>query len=258
MNNPINELENIGSYDILIVEDELAIRMSLVDLMEISGFQVRSAENGLEGVRKVQEKTPDLIISDVMMPELDGYGFLEEIRANKETTLIPFIFLTAKVELESKLQGMELGADGYITKPFEFRELNLKVRNLLITKQKVLQNALTKPGLVKEHSQDTIILKKLNLIMEEQLENSELTTDQLAISLNMSLSTFTRKLKKLSNKSPNQFMKEFRLIRAKQMVELSYGSLSEIARKTGFSTLSYFSHSYKEFYGKSPSEETSN
>ena len=251
----VNELENISSYDILIVEDEVAIRMSLVDLMEISGFQVRSAENGREGLRKAEEKIPDLIISDVMMPELDGYEFLQEIRAKKTTTLIPFIFLTAKVELESKLRGMELGADGYITKPFEFRELNLKVRNLLVTKQKVLQNALENPSLVKEHSQDTIVLKKLNLVLEEQLENTEITTDELALLLNMSLSTFTRKLKKLTSKPPNQFMKEFRLIRAKEMIELNYGSLSEIARKTGFSTLSYFSHSYKEHYGKSPSDD---
>ena len=92
----VNELENISSYDILIVEDEVAIRMSLVDLMEISGFQVRSAENGREGLRKVEEKIPDLIISDVMMPELDGYRFLQEIRAKKNNDFNTIYFSNSK------------------------------------------------------------------------------------------------------------------------------------------------------------------
>ena len=247
-------LENIESYDILIVEDELAIRTSLVDLMEITGVSVRSAENGKVGLEKVGEKTPDLIISDVMMPEVDGYDFLKGIRANPKTRLVPFIFLTAKVELESKLHGMELGADGYITKPFEFRELNLKVRNLLLTKERYSQQKLQDPSPVEEHSQDTVFLKKLNLSLEEQLENTSLSTEDLAAQLNMSLSTFSRRLKKLTGLSPNQFMKEFRLKKAKDMIGVNYGTLSEIATKTGFSTLSYFSQSFKEHFGKNPSE----
>ena len=248
------EIENIDSYDILIVEDELAILSSLIDLMELSGYSVRSARDGKKGLAQINKKVPDLVISDVMMPEMDGYQFLQEIRSNARTRLIPFIFLTAKVELESKLFGMELGADGYITKPFEFRELDLKVRNLLVTRERYLQDLLSRPTVVEERSQDTVFLKKLNLAIEEQIEDTNLSTDEVAAQLNMSLSTFSRRLKKLTGKAPNQFMKEFRLTKAKDMIAVNYGTLSEIANKTGFSTLSYFSHSYKEHFGKNPSD----
>ena len=97
-------------------------------------------------------------------------------------------------------------------------------------------------------------MKKLNLALEEQLENNGLSTEELASQLNMSLSTFSRRLKKLTGLAPNQFMKEFRLKKAKDMIGVDYGTLSEIATKTGFSTLSYFSQSYKEYFGKNPSE----
>ena len=162
--------------------------------------------------------------------------------------------MTAKVELESKLRGLEIGADDYITKPFEFKELALKISNLLRTRKKLISK--TGPANSSEPvSQDSIFIKKLNLLLNEQLDNSKLRIESVAFQLNLSLSTFQRKLKNITGKSPNQYIKEHRLLRARTMINVNYGNLSEIARQTGFGSLSYFSKAYKDFFGTTPSDD---
>lgn len=242
-------------FTILIVEDEDSIRESLQDMLEINGYNVTVAENGVEALKSIQEQKPDLIISDVMMPEMDGFEFLKAVKCNTKTELVPIIMLTAKVELESKLYGLELGADDYITKPFEFRELNLKINNLLQRYQKLIKTLSTLPKENVIDSQDSVFIKKLNLLFDEQLDNSKLNMDDIASQLNMSSSTFNRWHKKIVGKSPNQYIKEYRLNRAKEMIQLNYGSVSEIAFKTGFSSLSYFSTVYTDFFGINPSDD---
>jgi len=239
-------------HHILIVEDEKAIRESLQDMLEINGYVVAIAENGLEGLKSIQEQKPNLIISDVMMPFMDGFELLRVMKSSFETELIPIIMLTAKVELESKLYGLELGADDYITKPFEFRELNLKINNLLVKHKKLTDNI--NRG-VKATSQDVVFIKKLHLLLDEQIDNSKLSIDIIASQLNMSISTFSRWHKKIIKSSPNQYLKEYRLNRAKEMIQLNYGNVSEIALKTGFSSLSYFSTVYTDFFGINPSDD---
>lgn len=242
-------------YEILIVEDEDSLRVSLSDMLEFAGFRVRTARNGAEGWQTVQSQHPDLILSDIMMPELDGYGLLRKIRSNEETSLIPMMMITAKVEVESKLHGLELGADDYITKPFEFKELRLRATNLLKTREKLLQAAYREPDKIKFSSQDVVFMKKLNFLLEEQMAKPSLSTQTIAEQMHMSLSTMSRKLRKITGQSPNQFTREYRLKRARDMVKLDYGTLSEIAHKTGFNSLSYFSRSYKDFFGHNPGSE---
>jgi DNA-binding response OmpR family regulator len=241
-------------YKILIVEDEPAIRESLAEMLEIKNYLVIVAKNGIDGLKAVHEQNPDLIISDVMMPEMDGFEFLKEIRSNSATSLIPIIMLTAKIELESRLHGLELGADDYLTKPFEFRELQLKIHNLLFSRAKLVNKLSPNLGQQDFFSQDELFLKKLNLLLENRIEDSKLRTDELAIQLHMSLSTFNRRIKNVIGKSPNQYLREFRLKRARAMIRLNYGNLSEIAGKTGFSSLSYFSTSYKQYFGENPKD----
>ena len=245
-------------YRILIVEDDEALKESISDMLEIKGYDVSTAQNGLLGINAVKEKKPDLIISDVMMPEMDGFEMLKEIKMNPDMDLIPIIMLTAKVELESKLKGLELGADDYLTKPFEFRELNLKIHNLLQSREKLVRKIVTTPQKFVVASQDDIFLNKLNLLLNEQLNNPKLLTESIASQLNMSLSTFNRRLQKITGKSPNQYLKEFRLNRAKEMIQLNYGNISEIANKTGYSSIAYFSSSYKDFFGNNPTEDSTN
>lgn len=242
---------------ILIVEDEEAIRDSLVALLELHNYQTLVSINGAQGLELAKQHIPDLIISDVIMPQMSGFELLSELRNNTETELIPIIMLTAKADLESKLQGLELGADDYITKPFEFKELHLKIINLLRRREKMLERiALGLKG-NSTVSTNNIFLKQLDLILNEQLENTGLLTENIAYQLNISHSTFSRRLKKLTGKNPNQYTREFRLNKAREMIWMNYGNVSEIAYKTGFGSLSYFSTQYKNYFGNNPSDDYS-
>lgn len=243
----------MNEHTILIVEDERALRESISAMLELHGYKVILSENGKEGLEITHKHMPDLIISDIMMPEMDGFEFLHEIRSNPDTELIPIIMLTARADLESKLQGLELGADDYTTKPFEFRVLHLKIINLLQRRQKLL-DAL-KPTLEQDslESANVVFLKQLDLLLSEQIGDPKLLTGNIALQLNMSHSTFNRRLKKLTGKSPNQYTKEFRLQKARRMILMNYGNVSEIAFKTGFGSLAYFSSQYKTHFGSNPS-----
>lgn len=249
--------EGVRNHNILVVEDESAIRESLVEMLTINEFNASGAEHGLAGWQVITNNAPDLVISDVMMPKMDGFELLKKVRENKGTETLPVIMLTAKVELESKLHGLELGADDYITKPFEFRELKLKIGNLLQRREKMMSSAHPGGNGMVLDSQEDLFLRKLNLLLNEQLEDAKLLTGSIADQLNMSLSTFNRRLQKVTEKSPNQYVKEYRLKKAQQMIRLKYGNISEIANKTGFGSPAYFSSSYKEFFGKNPTDELS-
>ena len=248
-------MNDIKKYNILLIEDEQAIRESLTEMLEISGHEVSSASNGKEGLQKLADHTPDIIISDVMMPEMDGFEFLKTIRKDTENSMIPVIMLTAKVDMESKLLGLELGADDYITKPFEFKELNLKINNFLKSRDRIIELATTENSDEKLFSQEEIFLKKLRLLLEESVGNDELNVGFLATHLNMSPSTLQRRVQKIIGKPTVQVIKEYKLTRAQRMVKANYGTLSEIAFKTGFKSLAYFSASYKEHFGNNPKED---
>lgn len=185
------------------------------------------------------------------MPKMNGFQLLKAIRSNPELELIPVIMLTAKADSESMITGLELKADDYITKPFDVKILLLKVQNLL-NKERLLRTG--KSDINKPVSRDEIFLNTLNSIIDNQLANTSLVTSDLASQLNMSLSTFSRNLKRISGKSPNSYLKEFRLHRAKEMIQSNSGNVSEIAVKVGFSSLSYFSSQYRLFHNCTPSE----
>lgn len=243
-------------YHILLIEDEQAIRESLSEMLEIFGHKVVGAINGKEGLEQLEVVIPDIIITDVMMPEMDGFDFLKAIRKKEEYSMIPVIMLTAKVDVESKLHGLELGADDYITKPFEFRELNLKINNILKSRERIIELATQEDPLDKKIiSQEEIFLKKFRLLLDESLGNVELNVSFLAKHLNMSSSTLQRRVQKIIGQPTVQVIKEYKLVRAQRMIKANYGTLSEIAFKTGFKSLAYFSTSYKEHFGHSPKED---
>lgn len=243
-------------YNILLVEDEQAIRESLSEMLEISGHDVISAINGKDGLQLLETNTPDIIITDVMMPEMDGFDFLKAIRKTGNHNMVPVIMLTAKVDIDSKLHGLELGADDYITKPFEFRELNLKINNILKSRERIFELATQEDSFDKKIiSQEEIFLKKFRLLLEESLGKEELNVSFLANHLNMSSSTLQRRVQKVIGKPTIQVIKEYKLASAQRMIKGNYGTLSEIAYKTGFKSLAYFSASYKDHFGKSPKED---
>ncbi len=242
-------------FSILTVEDDIAIGETLKALLEKHGFRSILAKNGKEGLSIIDMEKPDLVITDVMMKGMDGFEFLAEIRKKPATELLPVIMLTARIDLQSKLHGLRLGADDYLTKPFEFQELYLKINNLLNTRIKILENPPDYQRRISEKSESEAFLNKLESIVKERIENEDLKINQIAELLNMSLSTFQRKIKKFTGKSAVAWLNEYKLTKAQVLIKLDHGTLSEIASKCGFRSLSYFSTSYKQFYGRNPSRD---
>lgn len=243
-------------HKVLIVEDDPGIRDTIADLFEMSDYKVEVAVNGAEGYRKLLSKKPDIIVSDIMMPVMDGLQLLRKVREGRDTYLVPFILVTAKVTTESKLKCLEIGADDYLTKPFEIKELLLKVNNLIKRKQDMIEKFASTPGQVIGMSKEELLMQKLKHFLEENLSNARLSLPEVASGLAVSSSTLQKTVKKVSDKSVSQFIREYRLKRAYDLILLSNSSLKEIATNTGFSSLSYFSRSYKELFGNSPSADS--
>lgn len=241
---------------ILIVEDEPVLRENIQELFERRGFDTMGAENGEKGYEFALSFKPDLIISDVIMPEADGYALLQRLRNNPSTELIPIILLTAKTMLDARIQGLQLGADDYLGKPFSAEELLLRSRNLIERNRKVIKKAMISPAEVEMESKNEILVKRIIQIIETRMSDYNLSVDLISQQIGMSKSTIQRKLKQTINKNINQLIREYRLEKARKLIEKKTGSLSDIAEATGFNSLSYFSYSYKKFFGIAPSQET--
>lgn len=239
---------------ILLVEDEVNVRETVAEVLRIKGFFVLLADTGKKALEVLKRNTVDLIVSDIMMPEMDGYEFLEELRKRPDTELIPVIFVTAKVDLDDRLKGLERGVNDYITKPFEIKELIARINNLVAERKRLIKRAISEPDAIQVDSEDEVFLKKIKMILEEYISVPELGVDLMAEQLNMSRSTLQKKIKKITNKSVTQFVREFRLKRAKYLLTEGHGNISEVSRKTGFNSVSYFSSSYKNYFGKSPTK----
>ncbi len=239
---------------IVIVEDEYELRQTLVDILEMHKYDVESAANGQEGLNMIRRVQPDLIISDVMMPVKDGFELVKELKLDTDTELIPVIFLTANVSSSAKLQGLEFGADDYITKPFLMEELLLKVRNLVQTRRKLLQVMYLNPEKVITESQDERFLKKLKLTIENHINNPDLGMKDVASEMGISTSSLQKRIKSLAQKSVSQFIREYRLKRSLDLIYVGYGNMSQIAEKVGFRSLSYFTKCFKDYNGYPPSQ----
>lgn len=239
---------------VLVVEDEMQLRENIVELFQSRNYEVFGAENGFEGYEIAHKQLPDLIVSDVIMPEEDGFGLLSRLRKNPATELIPVIFLTAKNMLEAKIEGLELGADDYIVKPFSAAELLARSTNLIQKQEKLLKKGLLSVSTEDIQPKPELLVKEIIAFIEENLSNFNLSVEMVAKHLKISKSTVQRKLKAAVDKNLNQLIREYRLEKARKMIERQAGSLSEIAVATGFNSLSYFSYSYKKYYGTAPSQ----
>ncbi|MFT5725456.1 MAG: YesN/AraC family two-component response regulator, partial [Bacteroidia bacterium] len=208
--------------------------------------------DGLAGLNMIKRFQPDLVISDVLMPKMDGFEMLNALKSDEQTSLIPLIFLTAKASFNSRLEGLEFGADDYIIKPFHNDELLVKIRNTIETRKKLLQMLYMSPEKVVSESSDDKFLKQTKSAIEHDISNQNFGLEDLAKALNTSTSSLQKKLKRICEKSVSQFIREYRLKRSRDLIDLGYGNLSEIADKAGFRSLSYFSKCFKDFYGTNP------
>jgi DNA-binding response OmpR family regulator len=242
---------------VLVVEDNADLRNFIREQLAVE-HTIIEAGNGKEGLRKAEDYMPDLIISDIMMPEMDGYQLCRAIKTNEKTNHIPVILLTAKATTENKLEGLELGADDYLMKPFNPQELQVRVRNLIqIRKQlreKFSSEMLLRPAEVTVPSQQKVFLERVTAIIEKHLSEEEFSVETFAAEIGMSRSQLHRKLKALTNKGPNELIRSFRLQRAAELIRQDAGSLAEIAYQVGFGSQAYFTRSFGEEFGVSPSE----
>ena len=242
---------------ILIVEDQNDMRHFIArELAEM--YQVVEAENGKVALDLVRKNTVNLIISDVMMPIMDGFELCNEVKNDVNVSHIPFILLTAQHNLQSRLKGLNTGADAYMEKPFSIELLTAQVSNLLKSRELLNKTYLEKPfapvASLAVSQVDDIFLHKLNDYLEENLSNEALSVEMLADTMGMSTSSLYRKVKGLSGLSPNDFIRIARLKKAILLMQNGGNRISEIAFQVGFSSPAYFSTCFQKQYGKTPSE----
>lgn len=242
---------------ILIVEDNEEIKAYIKSAFG-NQFLILEAENGMLGLSIAEKYIPDIVITDIMMPKMDGQELLRFLKTNEKTSHIPVILLTAKASQESKLEGYETGADDYITKPFHLKELLVRVKNLLDQREKLRQRfsrtVVLQPKEIAITSADENFLNRCISAVEKHMSDSEFSVEELGKEVGMSRSQLHRKLKALIDQSTSEFIRNIRLKRAAELVKNKYGNTAEIAYEVGFNSVSYFIKCYKEVYGKTPGD----
>lgn len=253
--------ETIGDSSlptVLIVEDNTDLQQFISDTIK-KEFNVALAGNGKEGIEKALLLIPDLIVTDVMMPVMDGVVMTNELKKNEKTSHVPVIMLTAKATAESKIEGLKTGADDYLVKPFDGDELIARIQNLIEQRQKLRELyskkiISIKPDKVEVQSQESVFLEKIRTAIDENLDNEMFGVVGLANAVNMSRSQLHRKLKALTGDAPNELIRNFRLERARELLQKNAGNITEVAFMTGFSSPAYFSKCFNDRYGFSPTE----
>ncbi|RQW08658.1 DNA-binding response regulator [candidate division KSB1 bacterium] len=241
----------------LTVEDNSDLRAYMRDIMH-SGYRIKEAADGIKGLHQAFQMIPDLIISDVMMPVMGGIKMCEKLKTDERTSHIPIVLLTARAGLDSRLQGLETGADDYIVKPFETKELLLRVKNLLDNRRKLRErfgkDFNVNPREIGVTSMDEKFLHRAIDIIEEYMADADFSVEQFARAVGLSRVQLHRKLRALTNQSATDFIKILRLKRAASLLKQRSGNIAEIAYEVGFNKPSYFADCFRKQFGQLPSE----
>ena len=241
----------------LIIEDNAEIREHVRENLG-DEYLVKEAADGKEGLEKSMFLVPDLVLSDIMMPKMDGIELCKTLKADEKTSHIPVILLTAKGETEDKLEGLETGADDYIIKPFNLKELQVRIKNLIEQRKKLREHYVhqitLEPGKIQVESADDRFLHKALEVIEKNMNDSQFDVNRFYPEMSMSRMQLFRKLKALINQTPSEFIRNMRLQRAAQLIKQNFGNVAEVTFEVGFNNLSYFSKCFKDKYGILPSE----
>ena len=248
--------------NLLIIDDEVDVRSFLHEAFK-NKYKVTLAVDGEDGLEKLNKTEPQLVICDVMMPKLNGYQVCEKIKSNSETCHIPVILLTALDDKEKRHEGLEIGADDYITKPFSIKQLEIRIKQLIENKQRIVKH-FEKSSVVPDDSlnleaKDRHFLQKITSSIERNMEDSGFGVEELAKSVGLSTSHFYRKLKQLTGQVPNVYLRNFRLQKAAEILSTNRDlNAIEVMYEIGIESPSYFSTSFKKLHGVSPSEYIKN
>lgn len=242
---------------LLLIEDDLELRTSLQHLLS-KKYKVTLSSNGLEGLETATKINPNLIISDVMMPKMDGFELCKKIKENVNTSHIPIILLTAKINGEDQLAGLKCGADSYITKPFNYTILEVQVENMLSNRRRMAEkfrtNPLTQDIQLSVSSYEEKFLEKAIQVVKENIGNPDFDVQILTDQMQVSNSMLYRKLKTLTTLSPNEFIRNIRLKAAAGLLLEKKGNISDIAYLVGFNDPRYFSICFKKEFNVSPKD----
>ena len=242
---------------LLIVDDNVEIRSVLKDIFK-NEYQILEAQDGEEALRLAQKEIPDCIISDVMMPKMDGFEFTKQIKSNELTSFIPVILLTAKTSDEAHLEGLKSTADAFLTKPFNNEIVKATVQQLIAERKKLhqrySQELVLRPVDIVINSVDEKFIEKLQVILDKELSNSDFSSEDFASAVGMSRMQLHRKLKSLLGVTSTEFLRNERLKVAAELLKKGNGNISDVAYAIGFNDVSYFSKCFKEMYQCTPSE----
>lgn len=246
---------------VLLVDDNEEILDFISDDLS-EKFTVLVAENGLEGLAILERELVHLVISDVMMPEMNGFEFCERIKSSIEFSHIPVILLTAKNTMQSKIEGLELGADVYIDKPFSPEFLQVQASSLIANRNKIKAYFASSPLLhlksIAHTKADEQLLEQIQCIIDKNISNPDLDVEHLADQMYMSRPTLYRKIKSISNLSPNELINLSRLKKAAELLSSRIHKIYEIAEMVGYSSQTHFGRVFTKQFGMSPTEYVSN
>ena len=239
----------VKKSEILLIEDDIALGASISEVLQLNDFNVQWLEDGLKALEYLQKNMPDIIISDLMMPAMNGEQLFINIRKNKKFNTIPFIIITANMDDGVRYRQLENGVNDYILKPFKSKELILKIKNLL-----VLRNNIEKKYKPDPFSKVTIKLSEkdfLSSVNDYIVKNmkSKISVDELSTHLFVSRSTLDKRIRKLTNKNVSQYIREFKLEYAIKLIDLGERNIQFLVDETGFNSFSYFSTSFKSYVG---------
>lgn len=245
------------TYTLLLVEDNISLRSFMKELLK-EEYNILEAENGKVALKLANKHLPDLIVSDVIMPEMVGTELCSKIKENIKTSHIPVILLTSRTSLVYKFEGLESGADDYISKPFNLKEFKLRISNLLELNRRLKDKFTNEdshiPSDLAVTSIDEELLKKAFEVVEKNISNEDFDVTSFCSELNVSRSMLFTKIKAWTNSTPNEFIREIRLKKAAQLLEQNKINVSQVSYKVGFKRPKYFSKCFQKKYGMTPTE----
>ncbi len=244
---------------VLVAEDDSDMLEYLID--ELSDhYNLILSTNGREALEKVYQKMPDVVVTDIMMPVMDGIALCRKLKSNPTTTHLPILLITAKSRDEDRAEGLDMGADAYLVKPFSAELLRKNINNLLCNRERIKIKYSPGGNISAANSifssADKKLMDKILLVIEEKIADPKLNTEELSHLVGMSRVHLFRKVKKITGQPPSEFIRKIRLQKAAQLIDGNAGFMKEIAFLTGFSSVSHFSRCFHDFYGIKPSDYT--